>query len=117
VDALGGEVRHAADWRTHAARHPFWALGISAAAGLCVASLLRRRARPEARILEAAAGGLEGLAARMQSPSRVAPALAGTAALLVGATRVLAGRALRRQLSRYVSRVPDDSRRLAKVVR
>jgi ElaB/YqjD/DUF883 family membrane-anchored ribosome-binding protein len=43
VDALGGEIREAADWRTHAARHPYWAIGAAATMGLVAASLLRRK--------------------------------------------------------------------------
>ena len=64
VDALGGEIRHAADWRTHAARHPLWALGAAAGVGLLAAALVRRRPAPEARLLEAATSSLEALADR-----------------------------------------------------
>jgi hypothetical protein len=64
VDALGGEIRHAADWRTHAVRHPLWALGAAAGVGLLAAALVRRRPAPEARLLEAATSSLEALADR-----------------------------------------------------
>jgi hypothetical protein len=59
ASALRGEMREAADWRTHAARHPYLALGAAAVVGVLSASLLRRRRDPQARMIQAAAQGLE----------------------------------------------------------
>jgi len=101
VDALGGEIRHAADWRTHAARHPLWALGAAAGVGLLAAALVRRRPAPEARLLEAATSSLEALAGRLRAPtsSRTRASRGGAARFIRSVVAVWVSRALRRQLA------------------
>ena len=99
VGALRGEVRQATDWRTHITRHPYWALGAAAAVGLASASLLRRRPHPQARLLEAAALGLESLQQRLRG-ARGAASSRPAGSLVRAVVGALATRMLRQRLSR-----------------
>jgi ElaB/YqjD/DUF883 family membrane-anchored ribosome-binding protein len=108
VDALTGEIREAADWRTQAARHPYWALGVAAAAGLLSAGIFRRRRDPQARILQAAADGLEGLASRLRGSGSGAPfrrPMGGAGPLIRGVVGALATHVLRHRLGRRLEAV------------
>jgi hypothetical protein len=101
VDALGGEIREAADWRTHVTRHPYWALGAAAGVGLLAAVFVRGRRPPEARVLDAAASSLEALAGRLRDPagSRRGVSTPGAAGLLRSVVGVWGSRALRQGLA------------------
>jgi hypothetical protein len=105
VDALGDEIREAADWRTHVARHPYWALGAAAGVGLLGAVLVRGRRAPEARLLDAAAGSLEALAGRLRAPagSRSRVSRLGAAGLVRSVVGAWVTRALRQRLAARAS--------------
>jgi len=106
VDALGGEIREAADWRAHVARHPYWALGAAAGVGLLAAVFVRGRRAPEARLIDAAAGSLEALAGRLRGPagSRSRVSRLGASGLVRSVVGVWVSRALRQRWAGGISR-------------
>lgn len=111
VDALGGEIREAADWRTHVARHPYWALGAAAGVGLLAAVFVRGRRAPEPRLLDAAAGTLEAFAGRLRDSagSRSRVSRVGAAGLVRSVVGVCVSRALRQRLAARARRLTAGS--------
>jgi hypothetical protein len=112
-DELRSEVRDATDWRTQAARHPYWAAAAAGGAILVAFKLVRsRRPHPRERVLSAMADGLEEVAGRLRSGRRARTGSAfGTSRILNAVLAAAARRALRRRWSatfpvggRYTSR-------------
>ncbi len=67
ISRLDDRFQEAVDWRTHAAAHPFVAIGIATGAGLLVANLFKRKASPQDRIMDALADGAETIFDQAQS--------------------------------------------------
>jgi hypothetical protein len=112
-DELRSEIRDATDWRTQAARHPYWAAAAAGGALLLAFKLLQsRRPHPRERVLNAMADGLEEVAGRLRSRrrSRMGSAF-GTSRILNAVLAAAARRALRRRWSASLpGRVPYSSR-------
>lgn len=66
VDELSDRVQAALDWRTYVAEHPFLAVGATAGLALTLAALVKRRASPQDRIMDALAESVEDLAERFR---------------------------------------------------
>jgi hypothetical protein len=99
-DELRSEMREATDWRTQAARHPYWAAAAAGGAVLIAFRLLRPRPHPRERLMNTMADALEGVAGRLRErrPARTGLALGSTRivqAVVIAAAR----RALRRRFS------------------
>jgi hypothetical protein len=110
VDALGGEIREAADWRTQVTRHPYWAMGTAAGVGLLAAVFVRGRRAPQARLRDAAAGSLEALAGRLRDPagSHGRVSRLGAAGLVRSVVGVWVSRALRQRLAARAAKPKPD---------
>jgi hypothetical protein len=102
LDALRSEVRDVTDWRTQAARHPYWAAAAAGGAVLLAFRLLRpRRRHPRERVFNAMADALEGVAGRLRErrPARTGFGF-GTNRIVQAVLAAAARRALRRRFSR-----------------
>ena len=67
ISRLDDRLHEAVDWRTHAAAHPFVAIGLAAGAGVLLSNIFKRQASPQDRIMEALADGAETIFDQAQS--------------------------------------------------
>lgn len=100
VGRLGERIHETFDWKGYVGRYPYAAVGIAVGAGLVVGSLLKRRATPTERIVNALVDKAEELGDDLRDSARNLIMKTAAPSLFRGTVYGLAGRALMQYLER-----------------
>lgn len=98
VGRLGERIHETLDWKGYVGRYPYAAIGVALGAGLIVGSLLKRRATPTERIMNALVDKAGELGDDLRGSAQKLIMRTAAPGLFRGAIYGIAGRALMQYL-------------------